>query len=142
MVALGKLSEFDPATNFDSWMGQIVRFVALNMARQKRRDASALTDPAAMDAHAGRSAAAPAPAVDLRGRLLEGRQDFDDAVLRALSGLEETARACLLLKSVEGLPYAQIAAILAIPEGTAMSHVHRARKAMRDVLAPRQGVTK
>ena len=57
-----------------------------------------------------------------------------DAVLRSLAALEENARACLLMRTVLGLSYAEIARTLSIPEGTAMSHVHRARKAMRDQL--------
>src|SRR5690606_21981893 len=56
---------------------------------------------------------------------------FDDHVLKALGQLDEVARACLLLRTVHDLPYKQIALILEVPEGTAMSHVHRARQAMR-----------
>src|SRR3954467_15209881 len=37
MVALGKLEQFDPRSNFTAWMGQIVRFVGLNHARRRTR---------------------------------------------------------------------------------------------------------
>jgi RNA polymerase sigma-70 factor (ECF subfamily) len=48
--------------------------------------------------------------------------------------LDEVARACLLLRTVHDMPYKQIAQVLEVPEGTAMSHVHRARQAMRQRL--------
>jgi len=57
-----------------------------------------------------------------------------DRVLEALVSLEETARACLLLRTVLDKSYREISLALDIPEGTAMSHVHRARKAMRRML--------
>ncbi|MEO0587563.1 MAG: RNA polymerase sigma factor, partial [Planctomycetota bacterium] len=63
---------------------------------------------------------------------------FDDAVVAALGGLEPTARACLLLKTVHGHSYAEIGQMLGVPEGTAMSHVHRARKRMRETLTERK----
>ena len=49
--------------------------------------------------------------------------------------MEETARACLLLRTLQDMPYREIALALDIAEGTAMSHVHRARMAMRERLA-------
>ena len=50
---------------------------------------------------------------------------------RRLNALEETPRICLLLRTLRNMPYKEIALALGIPEGTAMSHVHRARAAMR-----------
>ena len=44
------------------------------------------------------------------------------------------ARASFLLRSLRGLPYSEIAVLLDIPEGTAMSHVHRSRARMRQRL--------
>jgi RNA polymerase sigma-70 factor (ECF subfamily) len=55
--------------------------------------------------------------------------------MRALRGVSEVARACLLLRTLEGMPYARISELLQIPEGTAMSHVHRTRQFLRERLA-------
>jgi RNA polymerase sigma-70 factor (ECF subfamily) len=52
-----------------------------------------------------------------------------------LGDVGEVARACLLLRTLEGLEYAEISRLLEIPEGTAMSHVHRTRRYLRDRLA-------
>jgi len=135
LIALGKLNEFDPASSFGAWMSQIVRYVALNEGRKKRRDMPTLTDPSIMDSAQGRSLIERSASVDAQGRVSGFQHEFDDAVCGALESLEETPRTCLLMKTVLELPYVEIAELLGIPEGTAMSHVHRARKAMREHLA-------
>lgn len=138
LVALGKLGEFDPETSFHAWMSQIVRYVALNDRRRAQRRAGR-ADPRVLDA----ARAAPSERTEHRslGALLSDKQAFDDAVNRALGTLDETARACLLMKIVLGLSYTDIARTLAIPEGTAMSHVHRARKAMRTAIKAERGAS-
>ena len=58
------------------------------------------------------------------------------SVLQALRQLPDVARTCLLLRVVREMTYAEIAAALDIPAGTAMSHVHRTRKKLRRLLEP------
>ena len=57
------------------------------------------------------------------------------AVLRdlqqALAALPTDQREVLLLVSLEGLRYREVAAILGIPEGTVMSRLSRARQQLR-----------
>ena len=65
-----------------------------------------------------------------------GAEPFDDDLLRALGGLDETARGCLLMRVVMDMPYKEIALAMDVPEGTAASHVHRARAALRGALRP------
>ena len=75
-------------------------------------------------------------------RGLLGHSDADvlvHAVMDALRTLDETARACLLMRVVLDLPYRNIALALNIPEGTAASHVHRARATMRSNLNSHRG---
>jgi RNA polymerase sigma-70 factor (ECF subfamily) len=55
--------------------------------------------------------------------------------MAALVEVGEVPRACILLRTVEGLAYPEIAKLLGIPEGTAMSHVHRTRQLLRTRLA-------
>ncbi len=128
ITAMGKLADFQPGTSFAFWMGQIVRFTALNESRkQGRRAGSPLEDYAAAAPAVGPAG----PAITSDGRLSMDQTSFDDRTVAALNELEETARACLLMRTVLDLGYAEIARALDIPEGTAMSHVHRARQAMR-----------
>jgi RNA polymerase sigma-70 factor (ECF subfamily) len=141
MIALGKLDQFDPDTSFVAWMGRIVRFVALNHARRRQRRAACALDDEKIEApevpRASADAASAAPAT-ARGELRPDQKCFDDDVCAALSTLDEIARACLLLRTLLDLPYREISLALDIPEGTAMSHVHRARRALRDRLRHRE----
>lgn len=132
MIALEKLDQFTPGTNFKAWMGQIVRNVGANAARKEyRRRATSIGEDGVGDvADPNRARAHNSPVDRSSGRLASDQDQFDDAVVLALNELSDVARACLLLKSVEGMDYAEISALLDIPSGTAMSHVHRARKHM------------
>ncbi len=139
IIALGKLDQFRTGTNFTAWTGQIVRNVARNRARRERRHRATVTDPSAIDEQpsslgptleASRHGIAPGGA---EGD--PGAPGFDGRVLQALGDVGEVARACLLLRTLEGLEYSEISRLLEIPEGTAMSHVHRTRRYLRDRLA-------
>ena len=126
-----RAGEFSTGTNFDAWMGQITRFTALN-ARRTRRSAP----PALGDASERLSSAANGPVNGHRVPRSEAYDADDARALReALDALPETARLCLLLRVVGGLPYSSISAIAQVPEGTAMSHVHRAQRALRQTLS-------
>jgi RNA polymerase sigma-70 factor (sigma-E family) len=54
-----------------------------------------------------------------------------DQAWRLCLELPPTARAAVVLRFYEDLPFAQIAVILNCPESTARSHVHRALQALR-----------
>ena len=55
---------------------------------------------------------------------------MDDAIRRAFARLDPDKRAILVLHHVEERPVAEIASLLAIPEGTAKSRLHAAREAL------------
>lgn len=125
IIALRKLSDFAPGTSFAAWMSQVVKYTAMNEVRKRvrRREKAG---PDAVD-HAGHAA------------MPEFAAAFDERVASALLELDETPRACLLMKAVLSLEYKDISEALGIPEGTAMSHVFRARKIMRAQLASSHG---
>lgn len=138
-VALGKLEQFDASTNFTAWMAAIVRLVALGRRRKSIRRKTAPTDPGALDGMASSVEEGKGRSVTSMGQLAEDQHAFEDRVVRALGRLEESRRACLLLRTVLDLPYAEIGRVLDIPEATAMSHVHRARLTLRETLGSRAG---
>ncbi len=131
-IAWKKIDQFDPATSFPAWTAAIVRHVARNQRRKSARRKP--VPPAQLDDTPARVAGGGASPIDARGQVLPDQQQFDDRVIGALGGLSETARSCLLLRTVKALSYEAIAQLLDIPPGTAMSHVYRARKAMRQAL--------
>ena len=142
LVALRKLDEFAPGSNFPAWMSHIVRLTALNYLKKSARRSTTPTDPTALDRAEpafSQNGDAASAAISRQGRLDDHQAYFDDEVSRALSGVSDVSRACLLLRAVGQLSYAEIAETLDIPPGTAMSHVHRARQAMREQLQGRYG---
>ena len=137
MLALKKLDDFEPGTNFNAWMGKIVRYVAMNRRRKEsRRDAISLDAAGTGPLPAGNGNDPPSEPIGRRGELPVDQQMFDDQLTDELRSLGEMARACLLLRVVGGLDYAEISQTLEIPAGTAMSHVHRTRKLLRERLEP------
>lgn len=133
VIAMGKLGEFSPGTSFVAWMGQIVRYVALNAGRKSARRETILRSGSLGTGGAAHGSGnsvqnSPQNSVEHWGLGAE--------MAAALETLDPTAKACLLLRVVGGMSYEQISAALGIPEGTAMSHVFRARKAMAGRVAP------
>jgi RNA polymerase sigma-70 factor (ECF subfamily) len=131
VVGLEKLGDFEPGTCFRAWMGQIVRNIARNRGRRRQREPRPTDDARILDGPAASPPTVEDPPITRAGDLRAGQDQFDDEVLGALLSLGEHARACLLLRTVLDLPYREISALLGMPEGTAMSHVHRARQEMR-----------
>lgn len=65
---------------------------------------------------------------------VRARQEGDveaHELLRGLGVLADEQRAVLLLVAVEGLTYAEVAAVLGVPMGTVMSRLSRARERLR-----------
>jgi RNA polymerase sigma-70 factor, ECF subfamily len=124
VVAMSKLGEFDRSTSFAAWAGQIVRFTALNELRRKGRSPRSGEDQLGT-VSGSRIDPAPPHEDELRSKLAT-----------ALETLDDTARACLLMRTVMGMSYQEISDALDVPEGTAMSHVHRSRQALRTKLMP------
>lgn len=136
-VAWIKFDQFQDGTDFAAWMARIVRYTALNHGRARRRQRGL-----------GLEMVADAPDrlvqwptlgqprdLTAGGGLSEWQAHFDDEVMTGLRELADVPRACLLLKIVEGLEYSEISRLMEIPEGTAMSHVHRSRIFLRKRLA-------
>ena len=141
LIALRKRADFTVGTNFAGWISQIVRLTALNYAKKSVRRSVVVTDPAFID-RPGVSTVVSTKvgllSITNDGRLAEHQSDFDDQVVCALREISDEARACLLLRVVQQLTYGEIAQTLQIPEGTAMSHVHRAKQSMRERLKDRE----
>jgi RNA polymerase sigma-70 factor (ECF subfamily) len=119
-------------------MGQIVRNTARNWrAKHVRRNTATSEvvefEPNPSSNQAVKQLAQQDAAV---GQFEAVRDSFDDALARALDELSPVARACLLLRTTQGLAYNEISELLGVPEGTAMSHVHRARQSLRAALSP------
>lgn len=140
IIGLQKREQFTQGTSFTAWMGQMVRNVSLNAFRKEKRRRTTSIDAEGMaDELRGRNPGPPALTIGKDGMLPTDQRHFDDRVMKALAQLGETARTCLLLRTIEGMEYSEISRLLSIPEGTAMSHVHRTRAYLREQLTDYAG---
>ncbi len=124
--ALKGFSSFQPGTNFRAWMYRILRNTFLNSRTGLQATA---TVPLELEE---RDATLPT-AADTPESLLLQRADgqlVQDALLR----IPVHHREVLLLCEVEEMSYREVSATLAIPMGTVMSRLSRARRALREAL--------
>lgn len=139
IVALERLDRFELGSNFRAWMAAIVRGVARNHRRgRKRMDERHLRLAAEVPRTENQQSDAQtdAPRVYVTGDSV--RVDLPDrfhADLRnAMDSLGPVQSACLVLKAVHGHSYDEISAMLDIPIATARSHVFRARGALASAM--------
>jgi RNA polymerase sigma-70 factor (ECF subfamily) len=126
-IAFERRARFDPAhESARPWLYGIASNLLLKHRRAEARQLRATARLAADRTAAGDAAAEG---------LVDARVLFS-SVAEALEALPEGERDALLLFAWEELPYQEIAAALEIPVGTVRSRIHRARKAMRELLAP------
>jgi RNA polymerase sigma-70 factor (ECF subfamily) len=127
LVALQRLEECRSPERFAGWMMTIVRNRARNLVR---RESLRETDPVPLSA----STRAPNPDRETE------RSELQSVLRDALGALPETQREIVLLHDLEGWKHREIADRLAIPSGTVRSHLHFARKALREALGGRADV--
>jgi len=122
--ALRGFASFQAGTNFRAWMFRILR----NSFLTTRTGLKATVTYDEEEHEADAAASVPTP----EGILLE--QVNREIVRQALEELALPFREILLLCEVEEMSYQEIAETLAIPPGTVMSRLSRARKALRGLL--------
>ncbi|MSR63070.1 MAG: RNA polymerase sigma factor [Planctomycetes bacterium] len=111
-----RAASFDGRARFSTWLHRLTVNLCLHRLEKERRrvgrslpDADELVDPGA------------APDAEL------GRTEARETLARLLARLSGEHRAILVLRELEGLSYAEIAATLELPVGTVMSRLARAR---------------
>jgi len=134
VIAYRKCEEFKTGSNFGAWIATIVRNCAANERRKSKR--AVLSEPQWFDLqeNSKENSIPQYDVSDLRGDCVSDVLQLDDHVTNGLRQLSEEARCCLLLRVVEKMSYEDISSYLAIPQGTAMSHVHRSKKLLREFL--------
>jgi RNA polymerase sigma-70 factor (ECF subfamily) len=128
--ALKGFSSFQPGTNFRAWIYKILRNTFLTSRSGLKATA---TVPLDLE---GEDEALPTMKETPESILLQ-RSD-GQLVQQALEQLPVAYREVLLLCEVEEMSYSEIAATLAIPMGTVMSRLSRARRALREAVRKMQ----
>lgn len=118
------LDRFDGA-HPRAWLLTILRHTYLNSLRRRRPD---VTDDELV-LERGRPAFPPSVAAGQPEAVVE--HQLDEELEAAVAGLDERFRSALLLVDVDGLTYAEAAAVLGVPVGTVYSRLSRARDRVR-----------
>ena len=127
--ALRGFSSFQLGTNFRAWMYRILRNSFLSSR-------TGLKTMVAIDEETDESML---PAENATPESILIAQANRQAVQQALADLPVPFREILLLCEVEEMSYQEISEALAIPIGTVMSRLSRARKALRGQLSKNDG---
>ncbi len=133
MTAWREFGRFEANTNFKAWMFRILINTIYRLNKRVARHGGPQLDEVHHDLHATMEREeAWSSLMEQPERL---REMLDDRLVASLDRLGTDERQCLLLRMLEGFSYKEISAVLDIPMGTAMSHVHRARLKLREELA-------
>ena len=123
--ALKGFSSFEPGTNFKAWIFRILR----NTFLTSRTGLKAATVPLDLQDN---DAALPVENETPETILID--RTSERIMQEAIAELPVPFREILLLCEVEEMSYQEIAATLAIPMGTVMSRLSRARRALRSTV--------
>jgi RNA polymerase sigma-70 factor (ECF subfamily) len=112
---------FEGRARFSTWLYRIAYNVYLNH-RARVRELAALPD--------NFETGAQAPETSMSVARADLRRDLDAAI----ATLPERYRAVVMLYYLEDVSYPEIAEILELPLGTVKTHLHRAKRMLRDQL--------
>jgi RNA polymerase sigma factor (sigma-70 family) len=113
------------------WLARIALNLARNRLRRRPPPARSLEDGD------GQPLAVPAPAAAEPAAVAERGQERE-LLAGLLAGLPRAYREAVVLRHVEGLPYAEVAEVLGRPVGTVKTHVHRGVRQLRVELERRE----
>lgn len=130
--AFRSLAAFDTTRRLSSWLFRIAHNTAIDAMRRARPPHAALhadLDPKHLKSTGAQDEPATPPAPDP-----VERRELGDALEAAMSELRADQRAAIVLRYENGLSFDEIGTVLGVPEVTARSHVHRARKELARLL--------
>jgi RNA polymerase sigma-70 factor (ECF subfamily) len=128
--------QYARGTNAKSWLFTICRNVFLRKRERAQRHEEILALNAARVGAGSTPVANPmwssAQGVDPEGDFFESI--VDERIISAIEELPEEYRTAVVLSDIEGLPYAEIAALMEVPVGTVKSRLFRGRRRLQQVL--------
>jgi len=126
--AFERWHQFRPGTNSRAWL-----FTILYHAFVSRRRRAMAREVASADAEDGRPLLEAVGEADPEGRFYDSF--LDEEITRAIDDLPEEYRVVVTLSDLHELRYAEIAAVVGIPEGTVKSRLFRGRRMLQGRLA-------
>ena len=122
--AFERWRQFQPGSNMRAWLFTILYHAFVS--RKRRIDAREVPMPETED---GVSRLEPVGDEDPEATFFDSF--IDEGVVRAIGELPQEYRSALVMSDVHGLRYAEIARVLAVPEGTVKSRLFRGRRMLQ-----------
>ncbi|MGE0042644.1 MAG: sigma-70 family RNA polymerase sigma factor [Vicinamibacterales bacterium] len=136
LSAFRSLDRFEGQARLSTWLHRIVVNAALMKLRTRRRKPEEPLDPLLPayrdDGHYREHLSSWDEPADVA---LE-RRETRDLVRRLIDSLPETYRTVLMLRDIEGLGTEETATMLGVSTNAAKIRLHRARQALRTLMAP------
>ena len=129
--AFRSLAAFDATRRLSSWLFRIAHNTAIDAMRRSRPPQAAATS---LDARHLMSSVVPDETATPPAPDPVERRELGQALESALAQLRPDQRAAIILRYESGLSFDEIGTVLGVPEVTARSHVHRARKELARLL--------
>ena len=128
------LRRIEPDAALEGWLYRIVTNLYIDLLRRRPKTRVQSLDEPITTSEGQMAREQPDQAADVERTALD--KMVDRRIREALLGLREDLRMVVVLADVEGYPYEEIAEMMGVPIGTIKSRLHRARRALRDRLAP------
>lgn len=128
LKALERADQWRPGSNLASWMFRILQTSWIDQQRMAKRR-NTVADTETIERQIGED-----------GTRVHDAQDTLRDIDRLIRELPEEQRVVLLLVSVEGMSYKEVAEILDVPIGTVMSRLARSRGRLADALQANEEV--
>lgn len=122
LKAIERWHQWQAGTSLASWMFRILQTTWLDEYRTRQRQRTD-ADSDALEAVVGED-----------GRVVVEARSDARAVRRLIAELPEEQRVVLMMVTVDGLSYKEVAEALGVPQGTVMSRLARARGKLADAI--------
>lgn len=124
----------DPSAQIEAWLYRIVSNLHIDLLRRRKGQKARSLDEPLFTTSGDLVREHPDSAVDIERTVLDAT--VDRRIQEALLALPPDLRMVVVLADIEGYAYEEVALMTQVPVGTVKSRLHRARRALRDRLAP------
>ena len=135
LSAYRNLAGFRGEASLSTWLLRIAANRSLNRIRQRATRAAREVMSIEPQEVGDSPFQPPGREEDRPDRMMESRETRK-ILEAAIANLDEDSRMLVLLSDVEGFSYEELSEAVGIPLGTVKSRLHRARMALRKMLAP------
>jgi len=131
--AFSKLRSFRGTSSFYTWLYRITVNLAIDHARKRKHLVTVDYDESILEKAPPEGG--PRGGGETNPLEVLKREELNETIMSAIIELPEEQRATVVLREIEDLSYAEIAAVLGCSIGTVMSRLHYGRKKLRQKLS-------